>query len=146
GEIGLYVGTRPDNLAEALSVIAAELERCVEHPASEQELTRSRENLKGRVVLAMESTGARMSHLGTSLLHGMPILSMDEVIARIDAVELSDLESLAGELFAPQRLSIACVGPDERAFEAAIAPFATSAEPVAPVAGATSAAANGVAR
>ncbi|HWF30991.1 MAG TPA: pitrilysin family protein, partial [Solirubrobacteraceae bacterium] len=47
GEIGLYVGTRPDNLAEALSVIAAELERCVEHPASEQELTRSRENLKG---------------------------------------------------------------------------------------------------
>jgi predicted Zn-dependent peptidase len=146
GEIGLYVGTRPDNLAEALSVIAAELERCVEHPASEQELTRSRENLKGRVVLAMESTGARMSHLGTSLLHGMPILSMDEVIERIDAVELSDLESLAGELFAPQRLSIACVGPDERAFETAIAPFAASAEPVAPVAGAPTAGPSGVAR
>ena len=38
GEVGLYVGTRPDNLAEALAVIAAELARCVEDPASEEEL------------------------------------------------------------------------------------------------------------
>ena len=51
GEVGLYVGTRPENLAEALAVVAAELERCVEDPASEEELMRSRENLKGRVVL-----------------------------------------------------------------------------------------------
>jgi predicted Zn-dependent peptidase len=141
GEIGLYVGTRPDNLAEALSVIATELERCVERPASDAELTRSRENLKGRVVLAMESTGARMSHLGTSLLHEMPILSMDEVIERIDAVTLADLESLAAELFAPQRLSIACVGPDEQAFETAIEPFgAVSGTPDAAAGTATNAA------
>jgi predicted Zn-dependent peptidase len=148
GEIGLYVGTRPDNLSEALSVIANELERCVEHPASEQELTRSRENLKGRVVLAMESTGARMSHLGTSLLHEMPILSMDEVIERIDAVGLGELEALAAELFAPERLSIACVGPDERAFETAIEPFAGSAGGASPSADAAtaSAAANGAGR
>jgi predicted Zn-dependent peptidase len=146
GEVGLYVGTRPDNLAEALSVIASELERCVEHPAGEQELTRSRENLKGRVVLAMESTGARMSLLGTSLLHEMPILSMDEVIERIDAVELADLQSLAAELFAPEQLSIACVGPDERAFEAAIEPFAASSGATAPTANAASAAVNGAAR
>jgi predicted Zn-dependent peptidase len=155
GEIGLYVGTRPDNLVEALSVIATELERCVERPASDAELTRSRENLKGRVVLAMESTGARMSHLGTSLLHEMPILSMDEVIERIDAVTLADLESLAAELFAPEQLSIACVGPDERTFEAAIEPFAV-ATPSAGVgtarsdatlaAAAGTAAANGAAR
>jgi predicted Zn-dependent peptidase len=146
GEIGLYVGTRQDNLAEALSVIAAELERCVESPASDAELDRSRENLKGRVVLAMESTGARMSHLGGSLLHEMPILSMDEVIERIDAVTLGDLEALAAELFAPDRLSIACVGADGHAFEAAIEPFAASSGPGAPAASAASAAVNGAAR
>jgi predicted Zn-dependent peptidase len=146
GEIGLYVGTRQDNLAEALSVIAAELERCVESPASAAELDRSRENLKGRVVLAMESTGARMSHLGGSLLHEMPILSMDEVIERIDAVTLGDLEALAAELFVPERLSIACVGPDGHAFEAAIEPFAASSGTAAPVASAATAAANGAAR
>jgi predicted Zn-dependent peptidase len=127
GEIGLYVGTRPDNLEQALAVIATELERCVEHPASEAELTRSRENLKGRVVLSMESTGARMSHLGGSLLHEMPILSMDEVIERIDAVTLDELQALAAGLFAVENLSIACVGPDERAFQAAIEPLTTIA-------------------
>jgi predicted Zn-dependent peptidase len=127
GEIGLYVGTRPDNLEQALAVIATELERCVEDPASEAELTRSRENLKGRVVLSMESTGARMSHLGGSLLHEMPILSMDEVIERIDAVTLDELQALAAGLFTVENLSIACVGPDERAFQAAIEPLATIA-------------------
>jgi predicted Zn-dependent peptidase len=127
GEVGLYVGTRPDNLQEALDVIAAELQRSVSSPASAEELTRSRENLKGRVVLSMESTGARMSHLGSALLHQMPILSIDEVIERIDAVEMTELEALAGELFAPERLSVAAVGPSEETFRTAIAPFETAA-------------------
>jgi predicted Zn-dependent peptidase len=123
GEVGLYVGTRPDNLEQALSVIASELQRCVADPAAEDELTRSRENLKGRVVLSMESTAARMSRLGGSLLHDMPILSIDEVIERIDAVSLEDLRVLAGELFEPAALSIAGVGPDERVFASAIEPL-----------------------
>ncbi len=124
GEVGLYVGTRPDNLHQALAVIADELARSVADPAAEDELTRSRENLKGRVVLSMESTGARMSRLGGSLLHDMPILSVDEVIERIDAVTLDDLRALSGELLQPDRLSIAGVGPDESLFETAIAPLA----------------------
>jgi predicted Zn-dependent peptidase len=123
GEVGVYVGTRPENLQQALSVIAAELERCVADPATEAELTRSRENLKGRVVLAMESTAARMSHLGASMLYGLPILSVDEVIERIDAVQIDDLRELAGELFEGRRLSVAAVGPDEHAFQAAIEPL-----------------------
>jgi predicted Zn-dependent peptidase len=123
GEVGLYVGTRPDNLAEALAVVAKELERCVEDPASEAELTRSRENLKGRVVLSLESTGARMSRLGSSVLNELPILSVDEVIERIDAVGIADLRELAQELFRPGRLSVACVGPDEQGFREALAPL-----------------------
>jgi predicted Zn-dependent peptidase len=123
GEVGVYVGTRPENLSEALSVIAAELERCVADPADEQELIRSRENLKGRVVLSMESTAARMSHLGASALSELPILSLDEVIERIDAVGIAELRELAAELFSAP-LSVAGVGPDEEHFRAAIEPFA----------------------
>jgi predicted Zn-dependent peptidase len=123
GEIGLYVGTRPDNVKEALAVVAAELERCAEDPASEQELVRSRENLKGRVVLGMESTGARMSRLGASLLNEMPILSINEMIERIDAVEIDAVRALAGELFAPEGLSVAGVGPAQSAFLAAVEPL-----------------------
>jgi predicted Zn-dependent peptidase len=123
GEVGLYVGTRPENLPEALLVIADELERCVADPADEEELIRSRENLKGRVVLSMESTAARMSHLGASALSELPILSLDEVIERIDAVGIAELRELAAELFSPP-LSVAGVGPDEEHFRAAIEPFA----------------------
>ena len=123
GEVGLYVGTRPENLSEALQTIASELERFVGDPASAAELDRSRENLKGRVVLSLESTGARMSRLGSSVLNGLPILSVDEVIERIDAVDVAALRELAGELFVPDRLSVACVGPDEEAFRAALRPL-----------------------
>jgi predicted Zn-dependent peptidase len=69
-----------------------------------------------------------MSHLGGSLLHGMPILSMDELIDRIDAVRLADVQALARDLFAPEQLSVACVGPDERAFNDAIAPLLAGAD------------------
>ncbi len=128
GEVGLYVGTRPDNLREALSIVATELQRLVEDPASEQELVRSRENLKGRVVLGMESTGARMSRLGTSLLHEMPILGVDEMLARIDAVELDDLRELAGELFAPEHMSAVGIGPERERMLEALEPLGLEAQ------------------
>jgi predicted Zn-dependent peptidase len=123
GEVGLYVGTRPDNLGEAIATIATELERFVAEPVSEQELTRSRENVKGRVVLALESTAARMNRLGSSVLSELPILSVDEIIERIDAVEAGDLHELAAELFAHERMSVAGVGSDEVAFREALAPL-----------------------
>jgi predicted Zn-dependent peptidase len=125
GEVGLYVGTRPENLAEALAVVTAELERCVEDPASEEELVRSRENLKGRMVLGLESTGARMSRLGVSTLNEMPILSVNELLERIDAVDIAEVRELAGELFTARGLSVAGVGPDEECFRTAIEPLGT---------------------
>jgi predicted Zn-dependent peptidase len=127
GEVGVYVGTRPENLSEAVTVLAHELERCVEDPATEEELTRSRENLKGRVALALESTGARMSRLGSSVLAELPVLSMDEMIERIDSVSIDAVRELARERFDPARLSVAGVGPDEDEFRRAIEPLGGAA-------------------
>jgi predicted Zn-dependent peptidase len=123
GQVGLYVGTRPENLDEALAVVAGELERFIEDPASAEELDRSRENVKGRIVLALESTSARMNRLGSSVLSDMPILSVDEVIERVDAVGVEDLRALARELFTIERLSVAGIGPDEDAFRGALRPL-----------------------
>ena len=91
GQIGLYVGTRADNVAEALAVVGAELGRLREEPATPRGAARAKENLKGRVVLALESTGARMNRLGSEVLAGAPLLSLDETVERIDAVTLDDL-------------------------------------------------------
>jgi predicted Zn-dependent peptidase len=128
GQIGLYLGTRPDNLAEAMRVVRSELDALRERPASEEELDRARENVKARVVLALESTGARMNRLGSSLLFDLPLLEPDEIMARIDAVTLDDLRALTDELWAPERLSAAGIGPDEDAFRAAVAEVTPAAE------------------
>jgi len=123
GQIGLYLGTRPDNVARAMRVVADELDRFRAEPATDDELERSKENVKGRVLLALESTTARMNRLGSSVLAGIPLLSVDEVEARIDAVTIEDLQALAGELLAPERLSAAGIGADESAFRSALEPL-----------------------
>ena len=123
GEVGIYVGTRPENLVEAMAVIASELELLQEDPASARELDRSRENLKGQVALSLESTAARMNRLGSSLLGDLPILSIEEMIERIDAVTLEDLRELVRELFTAEGLSVAGIGADEEEFTRALAPL-----------------------
>ena len=89
---------------------------------SEEELNRAKENVKGRMVLSFESTLTHMNRLGGSVLMGVPLLSLDEMLAEIDAVTLDDVASLARELFAPKRLSAAGVGADEDVFRRALEP------------------------
>jgi predicted Zn-dependent peptidase len=123
GQVGIYVGTRAENLEPALEVVAGELERARDEPATAAELERSKENVKGRLVLSLESTTARMNRLGASVLTDVPLLTVDELIERVDAVEVEDLEALAGELLAPERLSAAGIGPREEAFRGALEPL-----------------------
>ncbi len=124
GQIGLYVGTRADNLVEAMSVVGTELRRLRSEPATAEELLRAKENLKGRVVLALESTGARMNRLGSETLAGAPLMPIDEVVAHIDAVSLNDLAALVDQLWDPERLSAAGIGPDRERFDAGLAAVA----------------------
>ncbi len=129
GQVGLYLGTRPDNLNEGLEVVATELARLRQVPATDDELTRAKENLKGRVVLALESTGARMTRLGSELLAGVPLMSLDEAVARIDAVSIGDLAELVEEMWRPEQLSAAGIGPDESRFTDAVSAVEPSLEP-----------------
>ena len=121
GQVGLYVGTRPDNLVEAMEVVASELDRMRVDPATPEELARTKENVKARVVMALESSSARMNRLGGSTLFDLPLLEPEELMDRVDAVTLDDLRELAVELWPDEGLSAAGIGPDEDAFRAAVA-------------------------
>jgi len=122
GQIGVYLGTRPDSVGPALQVVADELARLRDDGVTADELERSKENVKGRIVLALESTAARMNRLGSAVLGEQPLLSVDEIVERIDAVTLADVSALTGELLAPERLSAAGVGVDEQVFRRALEP------------------------
>jgi predicted Zn-dependent peptidase len=72
-----------------------------------------------------------MNRLGSSVLAGMPVLTVDEVVERIDAVTKDDVDALARELLAPERLSAAGVGVDEALFRAALEPVSPELAEVA---------------
>jgi predicted Zn-dependent peptidase len=120
GQVALYVGTRPDRVREAMDVIGEELRKLQDDTLTEEELVRAKENVKGRTVLSMESTLARMNRLGSSVLMGVPLLTLDEIVAAIDAVTLEQVSGLARELFDPVRMSAAGVGGDESIFMSAL--------------------------
>jgi len=120
GMVGVYVGTREENLAECMRITADQLVRMGQGEFADDELQRSKENLKGRIMLSMESTSNRASRLGKSVLTDTELLSLDRICAEIDSVEPEAVASLARQLFAPDRLSVSGVGPDEDRFREAV--------------------------
>jgi predicted Zn-dependent peptidase len=120
GQIGIYIGTREDNLGACLEIASEQIGEIAEGKLRPEELKRAKENLKGRIMLSMESTSNRMSRLGKSLITDTELLSIERIMAEIDAVEPEALAELAGILLAPERLSAAGIGPVEDRFLAAV--------------------------
>jgi len=122
GMVAAYVGTREENVEQVCSIIGTELRRMRGEPVSAEELGRAKESVKGRLVLSSESTAARMTRISRATLFGLPIDSLDEMLAKVDAVTVEDLTALATELYGPERLSAACIGRDEDRFRGALGP------------------------
>ena len=120
GQIGVYIGTREDNLAACFEIASEQIGEIAAGKVRPEELERAKENLKGRIMLSMESTSTRMSRLGKSLITDTELLSLERIMAEIDAVEPDALAELAGVLLAPERLSAAGIGPSEEHFLAAV--------------------------
>jgi predicted Zn-dependent peptidase len=120
GLIGIYVGTREENLASCVEICSEQIAEIAAGRLRKGELTRAKESIKGRIMLSMESTSNRMSRLGKSLITDTELMTFERIIAEIEAVEEDAVAELAGMLLAPDRLSAACVGPDEGRFKAAV--------------------------
>jgi predicted Zn-dependent peptidase len=120
GQIGIYIGTREDNVSACLEIASEQIGEIACGNVRPEELQRAKENLKGRILLSMESTSNRMSRLGKSLITDTELLSIERIMAEIDAVEPEALAELADVLLAPEKLSAAGIGPSEERFLAAI--------------------------
>jgi predicted Zn-dependent peptidase len=131
GLVGFYVGTREENLAACLEIANDEIADVAGGHLRSDELERAKENLKGRIVLSMEATANRMSRLGKSLITDTELLSLDRIMAEIDAVEPANVAELADLLLAPAKLSAAGIGPDEEPFMSAVAPVNPALVPAA---------------
>jgi predicted Zn-dependent peptidase len=122
GVVATYVGTREDTVAEAMDVIGRELASIASDGISEDELARAKEQIKGRMVLGLESSSARMSRIARATLYDVPLFSLDEMLERVDAVDTEQAARIAAEFYAPERFSAACVGGEEDVFRRALEP------------------------
>ena len=120
GLIGFYVGTREENLGACMEIAGEQIADVAAGNVRPDELARAKENIKGRIMLSMESTSNRMSRLGKSLITDTELLTFDRLIAEIDAVDAQAVCELAGLLLAAPRLSAAGIGPSEEVFRAGV--------------------------
>jgi predicted Zn-dependent peptidase len=121
GMVAMYVGTRGDNVRESCEIIGRELGSLRDRGVTAEELERAKEHVKGRMVLSLEATSTRMTRLARSILFEVPLLSLDEMLERVEQVTEDDVAALAAEFYDPERLSAACIGPEEERFRDASA-------------------------
>ena len=122
GQIGVYVGTREENLAECLRIVSEQVDDVAEHGPGGEELARAKENLKGRIMLSMEMTSNRMSRLGKSLITDSELLGLDRILAEIEAVDVEAVAQLAAVLLPSEAISVAAIGPSEERLLDAVEP------------------------
>ena len=120
GLIGIYVGTREENLDACVEICVEQIGEIAQGRLRKGELERAQESMKGRIVLSMESTSNRMSRLGRSLISDTELLTIERIMAEIDAVNEDAISELASLLLASERLSASGVGPDEDRFRRAV--------------------------
>lgn len=108
---GVYVGTRPEYADKAEAVVIEELTRLAADGITQVELDDVKGQVKGQIVLSLESSSARLHRLAGTELYGEPFRTMDEITQLVDAVTLDDIAELAAEYFRPDRQTLLRLGP-----------------------------------
>jgi predicted Zn-dependent peptidase len=117
GAFCVYAGTTPARAREVIELVNGELDGVAENGLTPEELERAKGHMKGSLVLSMEDTGGRMTRLGKSEIGQGEILSIDEIIERIDSVTRDDARDIAADVLSRPR-SLAVIGPfDQGAFD-----------------------------
>ncbi len=111
GQAGVYVGTQPGTADQATDAILEEFRKLSSEGLSPTELDDARRQLKGQIMLGLESPQSRMNRLASFVLQGEPYRPLDRVLEEIDAVGTDAIAATAGEFFAPERQTIVRLGP-----------------------------------
>ncbi|MCL6588380.1 MAG: insulinase family protein [Firmicutes bacterium] len=111
GIFSIYAGTSLSHLDEVIKLVKQELYKLATEMVSDQELTRAKDQLKGNLLLSLESTCNRMSRIAKTELFGDQLLTPEESVARIDAVNKESILRVAAKFFIEQNLVMAAVGP-----------------------------------
>ncbi|GAA4626151.1 pitrilysin family protein [Actinoallomurus vinaceus] len=112
GIFGVYAGCLPAKVDEVLEICREEVAKVAEHGITEEELERGKGQLRGSFVLGLEDTGSRMSRIGKSELVYDSLLSVDDILGRIEAVTLDDVRTVGRDILG-RPMTLTVIGPFE---------------------------------
>src|SRR6201993_187611 len=111
GMMTVYAGTATDTIGQVIDLTIQEFHALKESLVTEEELRRSKNHLKGSLMLSLESTSSRMSNLARQELYFGRFYSLDEILASIEGVTREDVQALAHEFFRPEQIAVTVLGP-----------------------------------
>jgi predicted Zn-dependent peptidase len=114
GLLYVYAATDGANFSKVLKALLKELRSLKKDGVSVDELKRSKDHLKGSLMLSLESTSSRMNRLAKHEMHLGSFLTMDAMLAAIDGVRHEEVQALIGELLDEDRLALTTYGPLDR--------------------------------
>jgi predicted Zn-dependent peptidase len=110
GCLAVYAGTAVESTAKVSSLILEEFRRLKDERVSEAELRRSKDHLKGSLMLGLESTSSRMANLARQELYFDRFYTLDELIEGVEQVTSEDIQNLAIDSFRTERLALTVLG------------------------------------
>ena len=113
GQLGVYIGTQSSTADRAVDAIRGEYARLSAEGLPMAELSNGKQQLKGQIMLSLESPGARMARLAGFTLYDDRYRPLDEMLAEIDRITPEQVTEVAREFFAPERQTVLRLGPDE---------------------------------
>jgi predicted Zn-dependent peptidase len=110
GSLCVYAGTSAGKALEVVDLVLAEFRKLKETPLTDEELTRAKDQLKGNILMGLESSNSRMANLARQEMYFRQFFTADEVIARIEAVTVEQIQGMAQRLFVTDRIAITLLG------------------------------------
>ena len=110
GCLSVYAGTSRESAAKVVSSVVSEFSKLKSELVPQEELRRAKDQLKGSLMLSLESSTARMSNLARQAMYFDRFYGMDELIEKIEAVNAEDLQSLAEEFFHTESIAVTVLG------------------------------------
>lgn len=110
GVIDIYAASDSKNIGKVIEIINDEINDIKKNAVNVIELDRTKENIKGGVVLNIEEISSRMFRFGKSLLIDNEVLPIDDILNKIDLVSIKDIYEISNKYFSPDRKNIAILG------------------------------------
>ena len=110
GSLCVYAGTSAQNAEQVIRLTVDEFRRLKDDPVPEEELQRAKDQLKGNILMSLESSGALMSNLARQEMYFQRFYAVPEILEQVGQVTSADLMRMAEQLFVPESVAVAMLG------------------------------------